>query len=271
MKCFYINLDSAAERRISIKRSFEQNKKENWSLTRIPAFDGAYVSNNRIAGSLRPSEKACFLSHREAVRRSLEHDGPSFILEDDSVFGKKTCEFIDRIVSDTGNLEWDIIYTDVGIPNIPDMAELLRLKHQLGADEIRILDLKRLPFFAASAYILNAKSKNKLYALLSSEAHFELPYDLYLRKLVFDSTVKALVTFPFLTSVSELADASGNQESHTKETDLVWNLYRRMVWIDGNARKLKRPLRELEDRLSDEAKACGILWATMADKKFVRK
>ena len=90
MKCFYINLDRATDWRQSIEASFQRAARPGQSLERIAAFDAAYVEKVAVPGRIRPAEKACFLSHKEAVRRSLAHEGPVFILEDDVIFSNKT-------------------------------------------------------------------------------------------------------------------------------------------------------------------------------------
>jgi hypothetical protein len=63
MDCFYINLGSAAERKLNIKRNFAAYKMPGWTLTRFSALDTAYFGRQNIAGTARPTEKASFLSH----------------------------------------------------------------------------------------------------------------------------------------------------------------------------------------------------------------
>jgi GR25 family glycosyltransferase involved in LPS biosynthesis len=67
MKCFYINLDSETERRSAIEKNFSSHAKAGWELVRVPAVDTRQVEERRVRGSLRPAEKACFLSHQSIL------------------------------------------------------------------------------------------------------------------------------------------------------------------------------------------------------------
>jgi GR25 family glycosyltransferase involved in LPS biosynthesis len=269
MKCFYLNLDAALQRKASIEVNFKKNKKENWSLTRVSAIDVNFINSHKINGSLKPTEKACFLSHKKIIQENLEEQELLFILEDDAIFGKDTCEIIEKIIGMDQNIDWDILFTDVCVPHLGTMADLLKLRQQLVAtNQVRLLDLKLLPFAGSTAYILNSKSKNKIYNLLNLDGDLAIPYDLYLRKLIYESKIKGFVVFPFITSLSESSEESSVQSIGTKMTDLVWNLYRKMIWRERNLDQYKPVLEKIEQGLSDEARAFGTLWAAMADKTF---
>ena len=54
MDCFYINLDSAKDRKLHIEENFAAYKKPGWTLTRFPAIDKAHVERNNIAGAAQP-------------------------------------------------------------------------------------------------------------------------------------------------------------------------------------------------------------------------
>ena len=151
------------------------------------------------------------------------------------------------------------------------MAELLRLRLRLARDEIRALDLRHLGFAGSSGYLLNGNSKSKLYEYLDAVKVFDLPYDLFLRKLTYESKLNSFVLFPFVTSVSEYANSSSIHPDESNRTDLLWNLYRKLVWTEANVGELKSTLAGLEGMLSQEARAFGILSAAIADKGYVSK
>ena len=109
MRCFYINLDAATQRRRSLEENFAQTRKEDWSLTRIDAIDAAYVEANAIGGSSTAPEKACFLSHGKALRESMNDDEAAFILEDDAILGRDTCNIVEQLPSFAKDLAWDIV------------------------------------------------------------------------------------------------------------------------------------------------------------------
>ena len=108
MDCFYINLDSAAERKINFEKTFNALKKPDWNLSRFPAVDTEFVKNNNVPGDSRPGEKGCFLSHKTIIGSNLAHDRPIFILEDDAVLGARTCGLIDGMLQNKTQ-NWDIL------------------------------------------------------------------------------------------------------------------------------------------------------------------
>lgn len=270
MRCFYINLDASTERKSSIEANFLKYGKSNWSLSRIPAIDTRYVGSHPIVGSISDAEKACFLSHKKAILEALKNDDSAFILEDDAVFGRKTCDIVENILANRNNaIELDVIFTDLIIPNIGAMANLLMLKHKLDAqNKFRLFNPKNLIFAGATAYILSPVAKRKLYGILDAQSRLDIPYDLFLRKLINQSKLSAAVVFPFVTSVSEFSNSSNIQPIGVKEASLIWDLYRQMVWIEGDFTQHRPIVDELNRKLSDEEKAFGILWAALARKDF---
>ena len=71
MNCFYINLDKATERKSSFENNFLKNKSDQWNLSRFPAVDTNYVETNKIKGVISSSNKACNLSHKFAIKKTL--------------------------------------------------------------------------------------------------------------------------------------------------------------------------------------------------------
>jgi len=56
-------------------------------------------------------------------------------------------------------------------------------------------------FAGSTAYLVNAKSRQKIYDLLDAVQEIDIPYDLYLRHLVHSSALKGFSLFPFVTSL----------------------------------------------------------------------
>ena len=269
MRCFYINLDASIQRKSSIENNFAKYRKGHWSLDRISAVDVEYVNSHRIPGSIRDAEKACFLSHKKTILQNLDTDENIFILEDDAMFGRRTCETIENILNGIGELEWDIIFTDLVIPNIDAMANLLILRQKLVAqNRVRLLNPKNLIYAGATAYIINKKSKRKIYDFLKSVKNLDIPYDLFLRRLIRKSNINGYVIFPFATSLSEFSESSNIQTAATRDENLIWDMYRRMVWLEGNIAQHQPILDDINQKLGAEEKAFGILWAALASKHF---
>lgn len=270
MECFYINLDSAMQRRKNLESNFNAVRQPHWNLTRHPAKDVAFVGAQKIPGRLRPSEKACFASHRDLILQSMRVEGHVMILEDDACFGRLTCEAVDRHIVANGQLTgWDIIYTDVGIPNIGDMVEMVRMRQQLDPATLNFFDLRAVAYAAATAYIVHKDSKRKLYDLLSQAATLDVPYDLYLRKLVVESRITALAAFPFVTTLSDDADISQIQLGAHGVTETALGLFRKMIWRERDLSAQRALLAQLDRAFCDEeSRAFGTLWAVMANRGF---
>ena len=273
MECFYINLDSAVARREYLEGNFSAVKAPHWKLTRYPARDVAHVAAHNLAGSLRPSEKACFASHRDLICQSMQVDGHVMILEDDAHFGARTCAAIDRqIVNNPMLAGWDIIYTDVAIPNIGDMVEMIRMRQQLDPDHLNFFDLRAVSFAGATAYIVNRNSKRKLCELLGQVSSLDVPYDLYLRRLVMESKITALAAFPFATTLSDHSEASQIQQDGYQATETVLNLFRKMIWAERDIGRYREVLEQLDRNFCDEeSRAFAVLWAVMANRNFRSK
>ena len=271
MDCFYINLDNATKRRLSLEENFNSYKSENWRLMRFPAITATEVEERGVPGRIRSAEKACLLSHKEIIRRNINYQNSFMILEDDATFGNNTVRIIERVLSEFNNSSWDIIFTDVGIPDIGAMSKLLHLRRSLNEKYAKVINLNELPFFGSTAYIVCTKSAQKIYNLLNDETVLDAPYDLFLRKLIYEKKMNAGVIFPFATSVSDDSEISDIQLPSTQKTDLIWNLFRKIVWTSGSFVNYNTLLEEIDNTNDRESRAFGIIWAAMVDPKFVPK
>ena len=269
MRCFYINLDASTQRKSFIEENFAKYRKAHWSLDRISAVDAKYVHSHAVPGSIRDAEKACFLSHKKAILQNLDNDENIFILEDDAMFGRRTCDSIENMLNGARELEWDIIFTDLVIPNIATMANLLILRQKLVAqNRVQLLNPKNLIYAGATAYIINKKSKRKIHHLLESLNSLDIPYDLFLRRLISKSNISGYVIFPFVTSLSEFSELSNIQTPATRDDNLIWDLYRKMVWLEGDIAQYQPILDDISKKLGAEEKAFGVLWAALARRHF---
>jgi GR25 family glycosyltransferase involved in LPS biosynthesis len=274
MRCFYINLDAATQRRRALEENFAQARKADWSLTRIAAIDAAYIETNDIGGSSTPPEKACFLSHKKALRESLDDDEAAFILEDDAMFGSDTCNIVEQLPEFAKNTPWDIVLTDAVVPNVGDMCGLVSMRHELADKrEIRLINLKGFSFGGSTAYIVKGTSKKKLLDLIESQVEISEPYDLFLRRKIYDGELSGLLCFPFITSTSEFSVVSsvqsGNDDKPSgKKADVIWGLFRKLTWIERDMERHRTALTMIDQSLSEEDRAFGVLWAAQAAKGF---
>lgn len=78
MKCHYINLDTATERRATLEANFARCGRPDWSLHRFSALDQATVQELGVPGTRSWREKGCFLSHRSVIEEQAD-DGQPFM------------------------------------------------------------------------------------------------------------------------------------------------------------------------------------------------
>jgi GR25 family glycosyltransferase involved in LPS biosynthesis len=270
MDCYYINLDSAQQRRIRLEANFSAHRLEHWALHRFPAVAAHSADEAKFPGTLQPGEKACFLSHRQLLRSCLGDDKTILVMEDDTSFGRHSCAAIENFLQHSGTGPWDIVYTDIIVPRLETMVELIHYRHQLtAAGRFTLLDLSNLMFAGTSAYIVNGRSKRKLVALLEAADRLDVAYDLYLRKLIQEKRLAGFVLFPFITSIADHSDVSQVQSGEMLNTDRIWNSFRKLIWIDRDLEAQKPALREIDSHLCDEeSRLFGVLFSALTSKQF---
>ena len=268
MKCLFINLESAADRRAALERNFAAHAPASWSLERFSAVDVTEVQRRQLTGRLRATEIACAASHFELVHQQKETRVPFLILEDDVLFGPHSCETLQHSVDWLNAREdWDILFPDLCIVQIGAMAEMLALRRQLMAQgQTHLLDPRGLAFSSATSYILHPRAVPKI--LARQPANWDVPYDLLLRQWVQQNVLRARYIFPFALSLEDTSNASTIQPGSDARTGYIWYLFRRMIWRDGDFSQHLAELEEISADLSPESLAYGRLWAAMADPSF---
>lgn len=274
MDCHYINLDQALDRRQSIEESFAAHKTTGWNITRFPAVNVSYIQRHRVDGALRDSEKACFMSHRRLLGDQIGSEEPVLILEDDTRFGSGTFAHLDHFVSTMADtLEWDILFTDVAIVDPKTMVELAMLRRELSTSgATRLLDLTTMPFAGATAYLVNPHSVEKIYGHLQTATPLDIPYDLFLRHLIWKGLLRGHVMFPFVTTISNWAESSQIQTHDTAYTDLTWNTFRKLVWLDRDLEQVRMAVSTIDREVCDEeSRLLGTLVAACTSSRLVPK
>jgi GR25 family glycosyltransferase involved in LPS biosynthesis len=271
MKCIYINLDKADDRRARFEANWAEHSGRDWQLERFPAIDARYVEEHCVPGQLRPGEKGCFLSHCAAIGMNLDASSPLLILEDDSVLGPRTATTINNFLNVCSGLDWDIVFTEVGILFPSAMIDLFKLRRELeGSGEVRLLDLAGYDFAGSTGYLVNPRSMTKLATLLGGAQELDIPYDIFLRTLVHTKQLKALMFFPFVTSLSHHAGLSDIRDEGA--IDRIWIAYRQLVAQDRDLDKVRRDIAQIDADLSDnDTRLLGTLLAGFAAKSFAWK
>ena len=231
--CYYINLETAVERRQQIEANFSVHGAPGWTLTRFAATDAALVADSQVPGTLTSAEKACFLSHRALLRSLQDAVGPVMILEDDAIIGRHACALIDTLIANPRTPPWDLLFTNLSGLSVNTMLELARYRATLAAKgEISLLDLKTLKFHGATAYVVNPRSIAQVGDLLAAEETLDTPFDVLICRLIHASKLRGLGLFPFVTSLSDLNLDSQIRRVEGRSADRVWHAFSRMIWVD---------------------------------------
>lgn len=252
MECFFINLGGATERREFLQGNFARHKAPGWYLTRVEAIGLPQLAARPAPGRIEEKEKGCFLSHRLAIEQSLEAPGHALIMEDDAMFGPHSCLAIESAVASVAEDAWDLMFTDLAVVYPPMMAALLQNRRTLGEGGQILLNLGELAYAGATAYVVNSRFKTRLLELLGGPT-LDIPYDLCLRDLIDRGLARGLLTFPFATTLSHFADHS--QIGHNDTLGLMWNAFRRFIWVDRDLAEVDAAVRGLGTAMVDEESA----------------
>jgi len=127
-------------------------------------------------------------------------------------------------------------------------------------------------FFGATAYIVNRHAKQKVLGLLTRDRAFQRPYDLHLLDLIRNGMLRAFVLFPFPTTVSLFGAQSQIQTDETKSTELIWTVFRRLMWAERDLDRSMEEVEKIAAGVSDrETIALSRLFAGMMTPDFKYK
>lgn len=198
MRCVYINLDRATARRAHMEAEIQAAAPAEVECIRLSAVTADQASG--LPGSISATEKACFQSHLKAIRE--HHDGRHLlILEDDAILSPSAFQ-----ASTLGGNGWDLMFLDVSISDVRLWGAIEEASAKL-AGRTRLLDLSALKFAAASAYIVNAASKERVLGAIG-DGVLDAPYDILLQRLVHAGELRAVLTLPFRAAVGTHSSSS---------------------------------------------------------------
>jgi GR25 family glycosyltransferase involved in LPS biosynthesis len=245
----FINLDQSRDRLTSCNSQLLGHKLS--SYRRHAGINGAVVASDYLDLGFSPSKLGCWLSHLDIMERSLDHDSHQHILEDDFEFTAVFKNFHDNFDRHASTLaEWDIVFCDVDLANMHNVSEMGKLIQRTSSLErsrkISFESAEKLYAAGNSSYIINKDSKQKVYSLMKKGLESGLPNDLYLRKLIRQGDVKACVTLPFVTTVSEDFNDSTilGDISQTNPSIMFATLFRRSLAWGADTRAILTAFRE---------------------------
>lgn len=260
MRCIYINLDQAEDRRGVLEASFAGAQRPGWELVRQPALGPADVTG--LEGSLTPRQKACYASHCAAIESCLDDEEDVLIVEDDANFSPRAFEILDKVRS--APKAWDVLFLDLDLVEPNDMVHYARQWRRLqAADQVAVPDLASTRFASASAYVVRGPAKRRLAGLLRGP-RYDNPYDLKLRDLCHEGGLQMRMCFPFLARLSPAAMSSQiSQPRGLLEATLM--TFRRLMFIDRDPAEAVAEAEALKARYADPgAYAIGLTLGALA-------
>lgn len=235
----YINLASRGDRRIFMEEHLSHcGFSKDWNIKRIEGIIPNERQKEEYGSDLSMPELGRFLSHRECLKASLEDKHHCTIIEDDVMFSLNSKGNITQILDQIPINEWDILFTEVALPN-PEIAlkYFLMRKNLSNASKTILPSLRNIGFSGSRCYIINKNSKIKVENILFGAPPYTVPYDIHMRNKIDDGSIKGYFTFPFLTSFSDLAYFSSIQDPELAQKASIFNAFTSLNWIDSDEKK----------------------------------
>lgn len=263
MRCVYINLPQATARRAHMEAEFARSAPEGVSLERFHAMDAATAAH--LPGQARAPEKACFLSHRNAI--AAHHDGetPLLVLEDDVLLSPEAFGAHRLPPGD----DWDLLFTDAALADPGTWIRLAKNRPGLVQEgRIRVLDLGGIGFASAAGYVVNGRSKGRVLAALDALPALDGPYDIALRGLVKAGRLRACLTFPFLTSIAAFSDVDSQIQRAGNAADQISNTFRRLMFVGRDIAQSRAEAEAIAARADEESRLVGLILAGVVSDRF---
>jgi GR25 family glycosyltransferase involved in LPS biosynthesis len=237
----YINLDRAEERQRALAGELRRLELDG-VYQRFPAIDGQTIPRK---GKLTRGETAIFRSHVEATKRAAGSPRFLHILEDDAVLSEHLAPVVTYAISRRLLDNFDLIFLDVGVyADLASMKSLEAIARQalekaesgtIAPSDFRLVDLRKVKFFAASSYLVNPRSVGRLVTAYEKEWASDtiLPLDNFMMREIGAGTIKAACILPMVTTVrADVASQSGRDDKAI--TGTAFGLLRQSFYIDRN-------------------------------------
>ncbi|MDG5496775.1 hypothetical protein [Niveispirillum sp. BGYR6] len=203
---FYINLDSATDRRAAVEASHAKaGFSSNWTFNRFPAYGKTSIEVLSTPGQQTPAYKGNFLSHINCIERMGNPDSHLMICEDDCDFAPGCGDYIEKLVAQLPDDKWDVLFTEISFMSWYQLPIMMKLKQKLSGEALKLIPLEgfKFPFTGSSSYVVNKKSRGKILELLSNlRSSIDHPYDVCLRACIDKGNLQGFLIFPFIVAPS---------------------------------------------------------------------
>lgn len=249
-KGYYINLKESYERNNFIQKQLKDlniDKKYN----RLEAIKGSQVFNN-YKTKLNEGSLGCWLSHEKVLTLNKNTNEHLHILEDDA---RLSSALMPTFKAFESKVDWDIIFTDVYFSMLsPSNFYKIHEKYKLFKEkkQISLINLFGLPFNGTTSYFVNKNSIEKLDNLVGRDYNTTIKHDTRINNLVQQKKLKAYLTVPFLTSISNLSDNSTIDETYNTNL-LAMDFIRKSFFINSNTEKILKETKKTQGLEDDDS------------------
>jgi GR25 family glycosyltransferase involved in LPS biosynthesis len=245
----YINLDRSPQRRAGIEESLRRAGLAD-RYVRFAGVEGTTAKQSRTT-SLAAGYLGNWLSHEGVLSEHLaaDPDAHLHILEDDALLPSNAAELFDQVlkrVEDELTGGWDVLFTDT-TPSIETRAYVALAEHVLTyrpGKPIALVSLESIDFAGMASLFVNRRSLDKYASMIRGNWSICQPIDLFLREQVHSGNLRAYVTAPFLTSISDVSSQSEVLGAHDFSREVA-DLYRRSFYVAADLPNLLARMTEL--------------------------
>ncbi len=240
----FINLAESERRRNALLSNLSAAGVSSW-YTHFPAINGMAEATN-FPTKLDPGALGLWLTHEKIVEKFGDGTEHLHILEDDVVVASDAKSLFPMALqtADQHFGDWDLLFTETFVPF--ELFETYRplMQKFYAKRQFSCLDLTSCYASGMTSFFLNRKSIEKYAKLIKDKWSIGIPIDIYLRQLLRKRELRALVTVPFLSSIS----AESNQSNIRGQLDMsrqVCDVFRRGFFVGADLNELVEEMRRL--------------------------
>ena len=248
----FINLAEDERRREALLSNLASAGIASW-YAHVRAIDGRIEAANHPT-ALDPGALGLWLTHEKIAEDSSGGTEHLHILEDDAVVASdarllfpKALRIADRRLGD-----WELLFTETFVPFALFETYRKAMERFHAKGQLSYLELASCYTSGMTSFFINRKSIDKYAGLIKGKWRLGIPIDLYLRQFMRSGRLRALVTVPFLSSVS----AHNNQSNIRGPLDVsrrVCDVFRRGFFVGADLDELVEEMVRLTGRTGGAA------------------
>jgi hypothetical protein len=242
---FFVNLDRNQARLEAMNRQLSDRGLSHL-YSRVPAVNGSALGPE-YQTELDRGNLGLWLTHEKLIEANRSSDAHLHIMEDDAMLPKDAAISIPALLqaADGRYPTWDVIFTEIYLQMAVAIFRLIAKGKEAFKTygHVGLSPLKTIPFAGTSSILINKRSLDKYLGLMRGNWKQGYPIDLYLRQLVSQGSLNAMVTIPFLTTLAPETTAS-DIRGELNASHLVLNIYRRAAFKDADLASLGREIDE---------------------------